>query len=121
MISSVNETIGAHDGAVTAIVIASLTPISVTAPRAAPSRLPGRRRATSVHRPDVGRQPVRADQHHLQAQSQVAGLADGMAQGAVLVAFPELGLSAYTCDDLFHQSALLEACEVALAVRAVSP
>lgn len=30
-------------------------------------------------------------------------------QGAVLVAFPELGLSAYTCDDLFHQRALLEA------------
>ena len=30
-------------------------------------------------------------------------------QGAVLVAFPELGLSAYTCDDLFHQRALLDA------------
>ncbi|MES2757105.1 MAG: NAD(+) synthase [Pseudomonadota bacterium] len=37
------------------------------------------------------------------------------AQGAVLVAFPELGLSAYTCDDLFHQRALLDACEAALA------
>ncbi|CAM2148718.1 Glutamine-dependent NAD(+) synthetase [Pararobbsia alpina] len=36
------------------------------------------------------------------------------AQGAVIVAFPELGLSAYTCDDLFHQSALLDACEAAL-------
>ena len=36
------------------------------------------------------------------------------ADGAVLVAFPELGLSAYTCDDLFHQAALLEACEAAL-------
>jgi NAD+ synthase (glutamine-hydrolysing) len=36
-------------------------------------------------------------------------------QGAVLVAFPELGLSAYTCDDLFHQQALLTACESALA------
>ncbi|WPB57039.1 NAD(+) synthase [Xylophilus sp. GOD-11R] len=35
-------------------------------------------------------------------------------QGAALVAFPELGLSAYTCEDLFHQSALLDACEVAL-------
>jgi NAD+ synthase (glutamine-hydrolysing) len=35
-------------------------------------------------------------------------------QGAVLVAFPELGLSSYTCDDLFHQRALLEACERAL-------
>ncbi|MEJ7805614.1 MAG: nitrilase-related carbon-nitrogen hydrolase, partial [Telluria sp.] len=37
-------------------------------------------------------------------------------QGAVLVAYPELGLSAYTCDDLFHQAALLDACEVALGV-----
>jgi NAD+ synthase (glutamine-hydrolysing) len=36
------------------------------------------------------------------------------AEGAVLVAFPELGLSAYTCDDLFHQRALLDACEAAL-------
>ncbi|HEX9172369.1 MAG TPA: NAD(+) synthase [Telluria sp.] len=36
-------------------------------------------------------------------------------QGAVLVAFPELGLSAYTCDDLFHQRALQEACLRALA------
>ncbi|WP_028226131.1 NAD(+) synthase [Paraburkholderia ferrariae] len=35
-------------------------------------------------------------------------------KGAALVAFPELGLSAYTCDDLFHQQALLDACEHAL-------
>jgi len=41
-------------------------------------------------------------------------LEQAAAQGAVLVAFPELGLSAYTCDDLFHQRALLDACEVAL-------
>ncbi|MET0509564.1 MAG: NAD(+) synthase [Burkholderiaceae bacterium] len=37
------------------------------------------------------------------------------AEGAVLVAFPELGLSAYSCDDLFHQAALLAACETALS------
>ncbi|RZT42896.1 NAD(+) synthase [Cupriavidus agavae] len=36
------------------------------------------------------------------------------AGGAVLVAFPELGLPAYTCDDLFHQRALLRECELAL-------
>ena len=36
------------------------------------------------------------------------------AAGAALVLFPELGLSAYTCDDLFHQNALLEAAEQAL-------
>jgi NAD+ synthase (glutamine-hydrolysing) len=35
-------------------------------------------------------------------------------KGAALVAFPELGLSAYTCDDLFRQQALLDACERAL-------
>ena len=35
--------------------------------------------------------------------------------GAALVVFPELGLSAYTCDDLFHQDALLEASKDALA------
>jgi len=29
---------------------------------------------------------------------------------AVLVLFPELGLSAYSCDDLFHQQALLDGC-----------
>jgi NAD+ synthase (glutamine-hydrolysing) len=31
------------------------------------------------------------------------------------MAFPELGLSAYSCDDLFHQRALLDGCEAALA------
>ena len=36
------------------------------------------------------------------------------ARGVALVAFPELGLSAYSCDDLFHQKALLDACEEAL-------
>lgn len=36
-------------------------------------------------------------------------------QGAVLAAFPELGLSAYTCDDLFHQRALLDGCLDGLA------
>ncbi|WP_251864115.1 NAD(+) synthase [Achromobacter sp. Marseille-Q4962] len=48
--------------------------------------------------------------------AQTIELARQAAQGgAVLAAFPELGLSAYTCDDLFHQQALLDACETALA------
>jgi NAD+ synthase (glutamine-hydrolysing) len=42
-------------------------------------------------------------------------LREAAAEGAVLVTFPELGISAYTCDDLFHQTALLEGCEAALA------
>lgn len=36
-------------------------------------------------------------------------------EGAVLVAFPELGLSAYSCEDLFHQRALLDGCLEGLA------
>ncbi|MGI4846619.1 MAG: NAD(+) synthase [Janthinobacterium lividum] len=47
--------------------------------------------------------------------AQTLELANEAAQaGAVLVAFPELGLSAYTCDDLFHQRALLDASLAAL-------
>jgi len=34
---------------------------------------------------------------------------------ALLAVFPELGLSAYTCDDLFHQQALIDAAQAALA------
>jgi len=34
--------------------------------------------------------------------------------GAVLVVLPELGLSAYSCEDLFHQQALLDASTAAL-------
>ncbi|AJP56764.1 NAD(+) synthase [Pandoraea vervacti] len=37
------------------------------------------------------------------------------AQGAVLVAFPELGIPAYSCEDLFQQRALQDACDAALA------
>src|SRR3954452_17213019 len=33
----------------------------------------------------------------------------------LLAVFPELGLSAYSCEDLFHQQALLDAAEEALA------
>jgi NAD+ synthase (glutamine-hydrolysing) len=37
------------------------------------------------------------------------------AENTTLVVFPELGLTAYTCDDLFHQQALLDAAGDALA------
>jgi len=36
-------------------------------------------------------------------------------EGAIIVVFPELGLSAYSCDDLFHQQALLSGCMLALS------
>jgi NAD+ synthase (glutamine-hydrolysing) len=37
------------------------------------------------------------------------------AEKTTLVVFPELGLTAYTCDDLFHQQALIDAAANALA------
>jgi len=49
------------------------------------------------------------------AQQTILLAEQAAAQGAALVAFPELGLAAYTCDDLFHQRALLDACLDALA------
>ncbi len=49
------------------------------------------------------------------AAQMIALAANAAAQGAVLVAFPELGLTAYTCDDLFHQQALLDGAVAALA------
>ena len=49
------------------------------------------------------------------AEQTLALAREAAAGGAALIAFPELGLSAYSCDDLFHQQALLDACERALA------
>ena len=48
------------------------------------------------------------------AEQTIALLREAAAQRAVLVLFPELGLSAYSCEDLFHQRALLDACQEAL-------
>ncbi|MES2263254.1 MAG: NAD(+) synthase [Pseudomonadota bacterium] len=47
---------------------------------------------------------------HYNAGETIALARQAADKGAALVAFPELGLSAYTCDDLFHQRALLDAC-----------
>ncbi len=47
------------------------------------------------------------------ATLELARRADG--EGALLVAFPELGLSGYTAEDLFHQRALLDAARSALS------
>ncbi|NUP86589.1 MAG: NAD(+) synthase [Burkholderiaceae bacterium] len=58
---------------------------------------------------------VRIAQPQHNAQATLELLAQAAGQGAALALFPELGLSAYTCDDLFHQRALLDACEQALA------
>ncbi len=49
--------------------------------------------------------------------SEIIALAEqATKKGAVLVAFPELGISAYSCEDLFHQRPLLVAAEAALQI-----
>jgi len=45
----------------------------------------------------------------------VALAREAAARRAVVALFPELGLSAYSCEDLFHQRALLDAVDAALA------
>jgi NAD+ synthase (glutamine-hydrolysing) len=42
-------------------------------------------------------------------------LRQAMENKALLVVFPELGLSAYSCEDLFHQQTLLDGCLAGLA------
>ena len=42
-------------------------------------------------------------------------LREAVREKALLAVFPELGLSAYTCEDLFHQQSLIRAAEAALA------
>ncbi len=42
-------------------------------------------------------------------------IAQAARRDALVVLFPELGVSAYSCEDLFHQRALLEGCRVELA------
>ncbi len=51
--------------------------------------------------------------HNLEATA--ALMQQAAREKAVLAVFPELGLSAYTCDDLFHQQALIDAAEESLA------
>src|SRR5438067_2974080 len=63
----------------------------------------------------VGTPRCRVADPAFNARETIALARQAQEQGAVLAAFPELGLSAYTCDDLFHQRALLEGCIAALA------
>ncbi|NDU85780.1 MAG: NAD(+) synthase [Ferrovum sp.] len=55
-------------------------------------------------------------QPQINAQRTVALMAQAVVAGARVVVFPELGLTGYSCDDLFHQEALLDAARVALDV-----
>src|SRR5262245_2021782 len=54
-----------------------------------------------------------ADPAH-NATSTIALLGEAARRKAILALFPELGLSGYTCEDLFHQQALLDGALAAL-------
>ncbi len=58
--------------------------------------------------------PVRIADPEFNAKQTIELMKSAGQKRAALVLFPELGLSAYTCDDLFHQRALLEACHDAI-------
>jgi NAD+ synthase (glutamine-hydrolysing) len=53
---------------------------------------------------------VRVADPAFNAAQTIALMGQAAERKACLVVFPELGLSAYSCDDLFHQQALLDAC-----------
>jgi NAD+ synthase (glutamine-hydrolysing) len=57
---------------------------------------------------------VRVADPDFNAAQTVALISQAADAGAVLVVLPELGLSAYSCEDLFHQQALLDAATAAL-------
>jgi len=58
---------------------------------------------------------VRVANPAFHAQEIIELMKAAVEEKAVLVLFPELGVSAYSCDDLFHQQALLDACLEALS------
>ena len=62
----------------------------------------------------LGIPEVRVADPAFNADRTVALVEQAEADKALLVAFPELGLTAYSCEDLFHQQALLDGAEEAL-------
>ncbi len=63
----------------------------------------------------VGIPSVRVADPAYNADQMIALIREAVERKAILVLFPELGLSAYTCEDLFHQRALLDGCRDGLA------
>ncbi len=57
---------------------------------------------------------VRVADPAFNAAKTVALLEEAGRRGAILALYPELGLSAYSCEDLFHQQALLDGARAAL-------
>ena len=62
----------------------------------------------------VGVPEVRVADPSYNAAQTIELMRQAAEQHAVLTIFPELGISSYTCDDLFHQQALLDASKAAL-------
>jgi NAD+ synthase (glutamine-hydrolysing) len=62
----------------------------------------------------LGIPEVRVADPAFNAAQVIALMREAAQREALLVAFPELGLSAYSCEDLFHQQALLDASRDAL-------
>lgn len=58
---------------------------------------------------------VRVADPEFNASQTISLLEKSAEQRVILTAFPELGISAYSCEDLFHQQALLDGCLSALA------
>ena len=58
---------------------------------------------------------VRVGDPQYNLEATVKLMREAAREKAVVAVFPELGLSAYTCDDLFHQQALIDGAEAALA------
>ena len=63
----------------------------------------------------VGVPSVRVADPAYNAEQTIALIREAAERKAVLALFPELGLTAYSCDDLFQQRALLDACLDAIA------
>src|SRR5689334_12835922 len=63
----------------------------------------------------LGTPRVRVGDPRANAAATLALMRAAARRKAIVAVFPELGLSAYSCEDLFHQQALLSATEDALA------
>lgn len=63
----------------------------------------------------VGIPTVRVADPEYNARETIKLMEQAAERGALLVVFPELGLSAYSCEDLFQQQALLDGCKAQLA------
>ena len=63
----------------------------------------------------VGVPPVRVADPRANGESTLALAQQASQRRAILAVFPELGLSCYSADDLFHQQALFDSVQGALA------